>query len=85
MRAKHASKAAKRHRKTFHLARHNPALWQQVRESNLLESLHEDEERARALEMSEKSLEDTQKRASIYILSSVRIVCRLMGRPKKQD
>ena len=87
MRTKHTSNALKRHRETFHLARRDPGLWEQVKESNLHETLHEAWERAsaaeRRAEVSEKLLEDMQKQESIYILSSVRTGYRLMGRIKQ--
>ena len=87
MRTKHTSNALKRHRKTFHLARHDPELWEQVKENNLLESLQEAQERAsaaeRRAEISEKMLERALGQASTYILLSTRISYRLMG-PLKQ-
>ena len=87
MRTKHTSNALKRHRKTFHLARRDPELWEQVKESNFLESLHEAQERASAAERraqtSERLLEDARKQASIYIPLSTRMGYRLMG-PLKQ-
>ena len=46
MRSKETSDALKRHRKTFHLARHDPELWEQERSTTLSDSLHNAQERA---------------------------------------
>ena len=42
--------ALKRHRETFHLARHDPEHWEQERETTLLESLREARERVNTVD-----------------------------------
>jgi hypothetical protein len=51
---KKGSKAQKRHRKTFHLARHDPERWKQVRENNHSESLRELQELSERLREAEE-------------------------------
>ena len=72
MRPKHTSNALKRHRKTFHLARHDLEHWEQERETILLESLREARERVNAVEReagtSKELLEHSQRQASVIII-----------------
>lgn len=51
---KKGSEAQKRHRKTFHLARHDPERWKQVRENNHSESLRELQELSERLREAEE-------------------------------
>lgn len=72
MRTKKTSEALKRHRQTFHLARHDPERWEQEKNDSLSESLHEARERARIaereVEITKKLLRDSQREASLIIV-----------------
>ena len=73
MRTKHVSDALKRQRRTFHLARHDPARWEQEKEtSTLLENIHDAQERTSAAErdaeVNKQLVEEKQKQARIFIV-----------------
>jgi hypothetical protein len=50
MRQKRVSDTLKRHRHTFHLARHRPDDWKEEKSTSFSESLHETRERAHIAE-----------------------------------
>ena len=72
MRPKGTSKALKRHRKTFHLVRHDPERWEQEKKAALSENLHEAREKAdtaeREVEAKERLLMDCRDQVSIAIV-----------------
>ena len=72
MRPKKVSDKLKRHRKTFHLARHDPERWEREKRAALSENLHEAQERAsiaeREVERNKGLLEQSQQKVSPVIV-----------------
>ena len=72
MRTKKTSDALKRHRQTFHLARHDPERWEHEKNVSLYESLREARERARIaereVEITKKLLRDSQREVRLIIV-----------------
>jgi len=72
MRPKKVSDKLKRHRRTFHLARHDPERWKQERSVALSENLREAQERAsiaeREVEGNKGLLEQSQQPVSPVIV-----------------
>lgn len=90
MRPKNTSGTLKRHRQTFHLARHDPERWEQERDLTTYESLCEARERASIMEeeakVNKQLLKYSQQEVGPFVICRDELpTTKLKGRPSARE